>query len=68
MQDNGVHPIKIVLYHPAFNCLVEKEVQTFKVAMKKQTEGAGDQAVEVSVSLLHYPSCHNWPVSSQVNV
>lgn len=49
MQDNGVHPIKTALYHAAFNGLVEKAVQSFKVAMKKQTEGAGDQAAEVPV-------------------
>ena len=49
MQNNGMHPIKTALYHTAFNGLVEKVVQTFKVAMKKQTEGAGDQAVKIPV-------------------
>ena len=36
MRKNGIRHVKAVPYHPASNGLVERAVQTFKTAMKKQ--------------------------------
>ena len=40
VKANGIQHIKTVLYHPAYNGLAERAVQTFKACMKKLSNGS----------------------------
>ena len=51
MRKNGIRHVKAVPYHPALNGLVERAVQTFKTAMKKQD---GSMQIRLSRFLFKY--------------
>ena len=59
MQNNRIRYITTTPYHLASNGLAERVVQTFKVTMKKQTEGTLE--MQLSMFLFHYRSTPHAP-------
>ena len=52
MQANGIHHVRTAPYHPASNGLAERAVQTFKMNMKKMSQGSLE--TRIARFLFHY--------------
>jgi len=54
VKSNGIHHVRVALYHPKSNGQAERFVQTFKAAMKKMASKGGDVNQKLSNFLLTY--------------